>query len=614
MTRNKDVAQNSSIVYKYGAVEVPKDALFHGDPANPADVTSSLSDSLKPSSTSTMPMYDQNRTLYRNLILSRHLGSALLQRMWEFSVIMLLTVIGPSNSFHLIATYGITVNLTIALFSPSIGSYIDEANRLRAVVLVTSMQNTCVVGCCICFIIVLWGHIATGWALSLCVGLIHVGGALNMLFQGLSNIILEREWVVVLAEDDDAWLRSITTNLKAIDLSSNVVAPFLVSVIQSVGSNCAVAWTLSILNFLMIYLQYLALLRIYQEVPALAKKDRGVQRSDHDAQVGDDAVYLDKTEEGLERGHTTELHVCYKRITQKFSHFFGLIESRFSAVFRNGFLHAQIYARQRTFLPGLAMAILYFTVLTFHNTMLAYLLSQGLNLNYVAMAQGGSAAMGVLGTLSYKWAATRFGTVGVGIVGLWQQVACLTVAVAALYVPLWRRDRHIYDKDVNVVSIATAAFMGSVGLSRLGLIAFDVAGAQLFQYLVDEESRGVVGGFQRTLESMFELLMYFLVLWRPRPDQFPSSAALSYIAVVAAALIFSFFACRVRDIGFVVLKGGFETDEDRIIDHGGSRPAAASSPILSSNHYDKWPVSDSFRLVGINTESSSQETAKQFRD
>ena len=65
--------------------------------------------------------------------------------------------------------------------------------------------------------------------------LIHIFGAGNSLFYGLANVILERDWVVVIAMGDEAWLRSTTANLKQIDLCCDLVAPSLVSLLQIVS-------------------------------------------------------------------------------------------------------------------------------------------------------------------------------------------------------------------------------------------------------------------------------------------------------------------------------------------------------------------------------------------
>ena len=48
--------------------------------------------------------------------------------------------------------------------------------------------------------------------------------------------------------------------------------------------------------------------------------------------------------------------------------------------------------------------------------------------------------------------------------------------------------------DTSSGGRSLALFVGAVTLSRFGLYMYDVAGAQLFQYLVDEHARAVVGG------------------------------------------------------------------------------------------------------------------------
>lgn len=101
-------------------------------------------------------------------------------------------------------------------------------------------------------------------------------------------------------------------------------------------------------------------------------------------------------------------------------------------------------------------------------------------------------------------------------------------------------------------------------LSRFGLYSFDVAGAQLQQYLVEEKARAVVGGVQRALESTFELASFVLVLCYPRPAQFPILSAASFLMVLGAALVFTAFACRVnvgtlhQVNGWVVMRFGRE--------------------------------------------------------
>ena len=70
------------------------------------------------------------------------------------------------------------------------------------------------------------------WLWHLLLVLIHIFGSFNSLFFGLANVILERDWVVVIADDDEVYLRDITAYLKQIDLCCDLVGPPLVSALQ----------------------------------------------------------------------------------------------------------------------------------------------------------------------------------------------------------------------------------------------------------------------------------------------------------------------------------------------------------------------------------------------
>lgn len=605
------VSPFSQRVADYVASGIPSTVFI--DPTRQSTVSLDINPAIAP------PASPNHHADCRKIILLRHLGCAILQRAWDFAVIILLTAMGPPNSFYLIASYGITVNLTVALLSPSAGAMIDRANRLRAVVLVTTAQNACVLGCCACFAVLLRGYLPTysrGW--SLCIALVHVSGALNVLFQGLSNIILERDWVVVLADGDNAWLRSITANFKSIDLSCNLVAPFFVSLIQIAGGVEVLAWVFSAGNLVMIYSQHTALHRIYRDVPALALKDEGGEgesgrcarlKTDNDNHIEDEALGSN----ARDGAPPSLLLACMSKRT--------------GGAFRNLFSHAHTYAKQRAFTPGLALAMLYLTVLTFHSTMLAYLLKRGLSVTFVALAQGGSSAMGVLGTFCYERAAARVGTITVGLLAIWQQVACLTVAVGALFYPKWRGD-HTSNKnvedDAKTAQAALWFFIMGIGLSRFGLYAFDVAAAQISQYMVEENARGAVGGFQRTLESVFELLSYCLVLWRPHLEQFPSLAAISYIQVIAAASFFTVFAYSINGrlsgldpeqrtqagVGEMDKHGSGSTSSGGSVLDLGESDALVDSPFAPSHHF-KVPLHSGNRFVLFNPSLTSRQGERE---
>lgn len=89
-------------------------------------------------------------------------------------------------------------------------------------------------------------------------------------------------------------------------------------------------------NVCMMYLQYAALHQIYHRVPELTKAPLHAE----------------------EDGPLPELAQ----------------ESSWVSALRDFVGHVKVYARQRSFLPGMALAMLYLTVLSFHMTMISYLM------------------------------------------------------------------------------------------------------------------------------------------------------------------------------------------------------------------------------------------------
>ncbi len=81
----------------------------------------------------------------------------------------------------------------------------------------------------------------------------------------------------------------------------------------------------------------------------------------------------------------------------------------------------------------------------------------------------------------------------------------------------------------------------AVIISRFGLYTFDLAALNVIQFLTEEENRGVVSGFQKTLESMFELASYVLAFIYSTPDQFPYICVISWSMTGFAALLFTAF-------------------------------------------------------------------------
>lgn len=113
--------------------------------------------------------------------------------------------------------------------------------------------------------------------------------------------------------------------------------------------------------------------------------------------------------------------------------------------------------------------------------------------------------------------------------GLWSiiyEFACLSLSYGSLFV----------DDDHTSLSLLIAG----VCLSRVGLWVFDITVTQMMQESTPDGVRGVVGGYQQSLNAFFNLFSYALGVVIPDPSHFYIYVAAGYASVGFAMLLYSF--------------------------------------------------------------------------
>ncbi|KAL8577158.1 hypothetical protein ACOMHN_063417 [Nucella lapillus] len=108
-----------------------------------------------------------------------------------------------------------------------------------------------------------------------------------------------------------------------------------------------------------------------------------------------------------------------------------------------GVLHqlVTLYRGGRTYmgysvaLPGLALACLYMTVLSFDNITVAFMVTQGLTESTVGITMSCSAVFGVISTFAYPIIRRRTGVVRTGFLGVFCELSVLTLCVASIWMP-----------------------------------------------------------------------------------------------------------------------------------------------------------------------------------
>jgi len=217
------------------------------------------------------------------------------------------------------------------------------------------------------------------WVCSLVA--ICIFGGLAQVFNKSFLVAVERDWIVVMADCDEVWLRRTNVALKQIYITCQIVGPALTGYVMLNGGG--VAW-IGASKALSLCAEYVCLNQVYRMLPILQtrgdhSKDSGRSMSSSEAALGktDDDHRNDSALLHLSDGNdSTAACYCQKDL--------------------------RVYSSQTMAWAGLGLALLYCNVLHLGGTMTAYLASCGMSLTVIGIWQGISNLVGLLGTFSFS--------------------------------------------------------------------------------------------------------------------------------------------------------------------------------------------------------------------
>uniref|UniRef100_A0ACD5X2B8 Uncharacterized protein n=1 Tax=Avena sativa TaxID=4498 RepID=A0ACD5X2B8_AVESA len=430
-------------------------------------------------------------------------------RMWEFSVGLYMIRIWP-GSLLLAAIYGVVESSSVAVFGPMVGTLVHRLTYLQVLGLWLVVQSLSFViaGVSVTALLVFHNQLKdTRFPVFVALVVVtNASGALAALSTLAGTILIEREWVVVMCSGHPAAvLTEINSVIRRIDLSCKLLAPVLSGLVISFVSTQASAVALALWNVASVGMVYWLFVSVYNGVPALGENVH--KRRESAAEIVAPAG---------EEVHSAGWKV---RARKQLS---SLLCCESWAV----------YMRQEVVLPGVALAILYFTVLSFGTLMTAALDWKGIPAYVISLARGFSAIVGIAATLLYPVVHSWVSTLRTGLWSIWMQWCCLLLCVGSV----WVSGR-----------VASAwLLMAGVAASRLGLWMFDLAVTQLMQDSVPDTDRCVVGGVQSSLQSIFDLLTYVMAIIISDPRDFSELIVMSFFLVTCAALMYTLHVYRVR--------------------------------------------------------------------
>ncbi|KAK9290937.1 hypothetical protein L1049_009117 [Liquidambar formosana] len=310
--------------------------------------------------------------------------------------------------------------------------------------------------------------------------------------------------------------------LRRIDLTCKLFAPVVTGFIISFVSLRASALALALWNTVSIWLEYWLLMSVYEGIPALSESSqrRASRLLSSDPEKNTSTYQETKSLHSYDESDLAPSGNNWKR---KIIEWFSKIP--FVSAWR-------VYLQQDVVLPGVALALLYFTVLSFGTLMTATLEWEGIPAYVIGLARGVSASIGIAATLLYPIIQSRILTLRTGLWSVWSQLIFLLPCIASIWV------------KNNLTS--AYMLMGGVATSRLGLWMFDLAVIQQMQDHVPESDRCIVGGVQNSLQSSMDLMGYVMGIIISNPREFWKLTMVSFLAVALAAVLYSIHIYRAR--------------------------------------------------------------------
>merc|ERR1719450_1965933 len=454
------------------------------------------------------------------------------------------------ESLRLTAIYGLVIAASVIIFGASVGRCIDKTRRLTAARVFLTIQNTAV---SLCALLLSWfiSHKETikeerqYWAtIGVSVGAIILASVARLASSG-TNIIIQKDWIVVIAEDDTDRLAKMNSILRTIELTTYMLAPAAAGQLFTFFGFGYTGIIIAGWNIVSVCLEYFLLSLIYKKYPALANKRRKVPEVD-----GEDAE---------KSGDTNPLREVY-------------------AGWKTYMTHPVMKA-------GVGLACLYMTVLGFDNITYGYCLLQGVPHAVLGILVGVSAVVGVAGSLAYPPIRKRVGLERTGLLGMFLLVSCSSLALVSIFLPGSPMDLNVFFKSktnssmlvsppaINqentnttesesdaeskvllendvapwlLANCSVIVFLSGIILARFGLWVVDLTVNQLLQEKVEEEVRGVVNGVQESLNNSLDLAKCILVIMLPAEETFGLLIIASFTSVSLGWLLYAVYSRQQR--------------------------------------------------------------------
>lgn len=358
-----------------------------------------------------------------------HFLSTWNSRTFEFGAVLFLARIFPGTLLPP-SVYALVRAASAICFAPLVGRCVDRGDRLKVVRLSIIGQRGAVILSCLGF-----------WALStdiqdfrgfkiLLIAMLVLLACVEKLCSIMNIIAVERDWIVVIAENSQCRLEVLNSQMRRIDLVCKLVGPLVIALVDGYSTITAIIAVL-VMNASSVLIEYFAIARVYRMVPALQARLAGLKNTEHASSARPELPALWR----LGSHCMVQIRSIYQTVSD--------------------------YIRHPVFLPSMALCLLYFTVLSFSGQMVTYLLSVGLSSAQVGVLRTLSTAVEISATWLAPIAMNRVGPLRGGLWFINWQIICLMAAFGFFSI-------------VRTPSVAAFGLVVGVIASRVGLWGFDL--------------------------------------------------------------------------------------------------------------------------------------------
>lgn len=201
---------------------------------------------------------EKTSNIKRRFYLS-HFLSTWNSRTFEFGAVLFLANLFPGDLVPA-SVYALFRALSAICFAPLIGRYVDRGDRLEIVRHSIVGQRTAVVLSCILLWMMPDRYLLTPLLLRfIWLGSLAALACVEKLCSIMNSIAIERDWVIVIAENSDCGLEVLNSQMRRIDLACKLLGPLAIALIDGRYGLSVAVEVMCALNIFSLSVEYFAI-------------------------------------------------------------------------------------------------------------------------------------------------------------------------------------------------------------------------------------------------------------------------------------------------------------------------------------------------------------------